>query len=97
MRGEALPNAAPLALSAPVDSDAPQAPAVASLRAELAAQDDYLDQQLRGLQRLGALGGLLASESGKQCDQVSEIDWRVERLRDETRAQIRMQVGAHEP
>eukprot|EP00614_Pseudopedinella_elastica_P018465 CAMPEP_0172650408 /NCGR_PEP_ID=MMETSP1068-20121228/242281_1 /TAXON_ID=35684 /ORGANISM="Pseudopedinella elastica, Strain CCMP716" /LENGTH=312 /DNA_ID=CAMNT_0013464775 /DNA_START=460 /DNA_END=1395 /DNA_ORIENTATION=+ len=65
------------------------------VKAELAAQDEYLDSQLAGLETLAQLGGRLSEAATEQCAQVGAMDWRVERLNDETRAQIRMQGRLH--
>ena len=66
-----------------------------SVRAQLQAQDDYLDLQLKNMEQMATVGSLLGESVAKQNSQLGALDGAMDHLNDETRAVIRMQGRLH--
>jgi hypothetical protein len=62
-----------------------------SVKAQLCAQDDYLDKQLSNVEQLGNMSQALGSSAASQTSQFSHLNDQVGDMRDETRAIVRMQ------
>jgi hypothetical protein len=62
-----------------------------SVKAQLSAQDDFLDRQILNVEQLGGMSQTLGASVASQTSQLSRLGAQVEDMRDETRAIVRMQ------
>jgi len=65
------------------------------VKAQLRAQDDYLERQLQNVNLLGEMSSALGTCATSQNSQLDELGSQVESVNDDTRSVIRMQGRLH--